>query len=324
MDDSRFDPRHARDPRIGVGVGTLHGSYPNWWPGASAAKKKSEQTTPGSQATSTCETFPEPGYVRGEENTEENTEENEENEESGANMEKEQRDDDANAFRAGSGRSARKGRGIPSRGRKKSHRRPLWEPSAASSALPAGTRGGKKKVRQRTASSSRRDVRRPGKSIDLGKVKSKIGPEIRRLRQAAKRAKANGQAAVDQFYHEEFGKPLFQGTSTSVSVGPSRPRQSRKPLAAADLASAILRSGTMADLLVEAGSVPPARVAAEGPSAQEMRAYLSTMEQIELEAAQLLGEGPQERTKPTYHGWVGEFGNAHTHSVASKHGAENP
>ena len=137
------------------------------------------------------------------------------------------------------------------------------------------------------------------------KVRSKIGSEVKQYRIAARRAKIRSNEATDRVM-----KQYADGVDN---------RGKTKDIEAATLASAIVDSGIMADLLTDVPGpsieIFPAKKTSD--INETIPSFESIMREIELEAA-MESESPERKKKVTefqrrnYSSWVGDFGPPHT------------
>ena len=145
----------------------------------------------------------------------------------------------------------------------------------------------------------------------LRNVKSKIGSEVKAYRAAARKAKISRDAAMDSVMGAYAEK--------------SRERRGSSSLEAYRLASAVIDSGIVADLLAES-SAPDVEVYAlprpggrTGILEESRRTYSDIMNEIELAAqAGHVAEGAGLHTASrhekfsNYSDWVGDYGPPHT------------
>jgi len=147
-----------------------------------------------------------------------------------------------------------------------------------------------------------------GNVLKYNRVPSKIGAEVQQYRKAARRAKIRANEATDKVM-ESYAERLH-GNRKGTNIE------------AATLASAIVDSGIMADLLA---TVPGPSVEIFPPPARKEDArrptYESIMKEIELEAALECAASPirtgtleqaSDFERRNYSSWLGDFGPPHT------------
>ena len=199
-----------------------------------------------------------------------------------------------------------------------SHTRPpLWEPKHRNQTPPDATEIDESLLVDKPAKKyvfKARKIPKFKKRIVPGgprysKIRSKIGTDVKQYRVAARRAKIQQNQATDQ---------VMSAYADGVDGRGRSRRNNGRTIEAATLASAIVDSGIMADLLknipgpdVEIFPPPPKKNETKQPT------YESIMQEIELEAAlesrhNSPNASPMRESRRNYSSWVGDFGPSHT------------